>query len=322
MNHRELGRTGLTVAEIGFGAWGIGGKFWGPADDELSVAALRRALDKGVDFFDTAFVYGDGHSERLIARAFAESGRGGTVASKVPPKNWKWPGGGTLKDAFPADWVVSCTERTLKNLGVGTLDVQQFHVWRDEWLGQPGWEETWKALETLKRDGKIRFWGVSINDLDPGSALRLVASGKADTVQVIFNLFEQAPLAQLFPLCRKQSVGVIVRVPLDEGGLTGKLTEKTKFPGDDFRSDYFSGGRLAETVKRARSLEAVLVPQHAPDLAAAALKFCLSFPEVSTVIPGMRRPSHVDMNVGVSNGKGYPDSLLKELRQHAWKRER
>lgn len=317
---RLLGRTGLSVSEIGYGAWGIGGSMWGPTDDAESLKSLRRALDLGVNFFDTAYVYGDGRSEKLIARAFKEAGRRALVATKVPPKNFQWPSRGRLSEAFPPEHVIACTERSLKNLGAETIEVQQFHVWQDSWLSEPTWEKTWKAVETLKKQGKIKHWGVSINSRAPASALELVRGGWADTVQVIFNLFEQEPLDELFPLCREKNVGVIARVPFDEGGLTGKLTESTAFEKGDFRESYFAGGLLKETVRRAKVLEKILVKDETPDLAAAALSFILSFPEVSTVIPGMRRPSHVEANARRSGLPPYPAKLLKELRAHAWKR--
>ncbi len=320
MIHRTLGRTGLRVSEIGFGAWGIGGDMWGPTDERESELALRRALELGIDFFDTAYVYGDGLSERLIARALRDSGRRGLVASKCPPKEMRWPGT-SLAASYPADWVVSCTERSLKNLGVETLDVQQFHSWKDEWLEEPAWQDTRRALEDLKRRGKIRFWGVSINNRQPASALKLVDSGLVDSVQVIFNLFEQEPAAELFPLCRKRSVGVIARVPFDEGGLTGTLTKDARFHEDDFRGGYFEGGLLEETVRRADALKGALGPAGVKSLAEGALRFCLSFPEVSTVIPGMRRSAHVEANVAVSGLSHYPEETLARLRAHAWKRD-
>ncbi len=295
---------------------------WQGGDDAESLAALARALALGINLFDTAYVYGDGHSEKLLARAFEAAGRGALVATKVPPKNFRWPGAGKLSETFPPDWVIHCTERSLRNLRRDCVDVQQFHVWRDAWLDDPAWGDTWKAVETLKRQGKIRFWGASINDFDPGGALRLAGSGLADTIQVIFNLFEQAPQEELFPACRERGVGILARVPLDEGGLTGNLTEATRFPDGDFRNSYFAEGRLAETVRRARALEPVLVGADSPDLAHAALRFTLSSPDVSTVIPGMRRPAHVEANVAAASGAPYPEPVLRSLRAHAWKRTR
>ncbi len=320
LRRRILGRTGFEVSEIGFGAWGIGKSMWGKTEDSESLAALRRALELGINFFDTAYVYGDGHSERLIARAFREAGRRALVATKVPPKNFQWPSRGSLRETFPADWIIRCTERSLKNLEAEAVEIQQLHVWDDSWLKDPEWEKTYKAVEVLKKHGKIKHWGVSINDRAPKTALELVRSGLVDTVQVIFNLFEQEPAEELFPLCRERRVGVIARVPFDEGGLAGTLAEETVFEEGDFRRGYFSGGLLKETARRAKAVERVLVPG-APDLAAAALRFCLSFPEVSSVIPGMRRAAHVEANSRMAGSRPYPARLLKELRAHAWKRD-
>ncbi len=319
MKFRELGRTHLKISDIGFGAWGIGKKMWGTTDDAESLRALRKAMDLEINFFDTAYVYGNGHSERLIAQAFVEAGKKARVASKIPAKNFAWPAKGPLAESFPPEWIIRCTERTLKNLKTDCLDLQQFHVWRDQWLTDPAWEKTWKTIEDLKTEGKIRYWGVSINDRDPKSALEVVRAGFADTVQVIFNLFEQEPLAELFPACREKNVGVIARVPLDEGGLTGKFSEDTRFEDEDFRQGYFGGGLLKETLRRSKELEKILLNGEAESLAAAALRFCLSAPEVSTVIPGMRRENHVSLNAALSGSPPFSPELLNNSRPHAWK---
>jgi aryl-alcohol dehydrogenase-like predicted oxidoreductase len=317
---RPLGRTGLQVSEIGFGAWGIGKALWGETDDAESIKALTRAFELGCNFFDTAYVYGDGHSERLIAEALSGSRDKTILASKIPPANFKWPGQGSLKDAFPADWLAACTERSLKNLKTDVIDLQQFHVWKDEWLDDPAWDKTLSAVQKLKKEGKIRHWGVSINAREPKSALRLVDTGLVEAVQVVFNLFEQEPAGDLFRLCRKHNVGVIARVPFDEGGLTGTLTESTVFAEGEFRQGYFAGGLLAETVRRAKTLEKILVKDGVKTLSDAALKFCMSFPEVSTIIPGMRRVGHVEANLKMLGAAPYPKSSLKSLQTHAWKR--
>ncbi|MBI3292583.1 MAG: aldo/keto reductase [Elusimicrobia bacterium] len=318
MRYRTFGKTGLTVSEIGYGGWGIGKSWWGETDDNLSRRALHRALDLGVTFFDTAYVYGDGHSERLIGSVLKERRAQAGVATKIPPKNWGWPASPAtpLKDAFPADWIRACTERSLKNLGREPIDLQQFHVWTDAWLADDSWKE---AIRELKQAGKIRFFGVSINDHQPESALQLVASGLCDSVQVIYNIFDQTPAHQLFPLCQQHNVGVIVRVPLDEGGLTGTLTPTTTFEEGDFRKGYFAGGRLQEACERVERLR-FLIRGETRTLARAALKFCLAHPAVSTVIPGMRRPQHVEDNVAASNGDPLPPEDLQRLKAHAWPR--
>jgi aryl-alcohol dehydrogenase-like predicted oxidoreductase len=320
MRYRTFGKTGVQVSEIGFGAWGIGGSWWGKAvDDRASVQALRRALDLGINFFDTALVYGRGHSERLIGQVLAETRAPASVASKVPPKDGRWPALPAIpaKEAFPGDWIVSCTEQSLKNLGVERLDLIQFHVWSDAWMTQ---QEVWRpAVERLKQDGKIRFWGVSINDLQPDSALQLVDSGFADSVQVIYNIFEQAPADKLFPLCQKKGVAVIVRVPFDEGSLTGAFTLDTVFDDQDFRKDYFGGGRLAQAVRRVEALRP-LFQEQGMSVAQGALRFCLSHPAVSTVIPGMRKPAHVEENVRAAESPPLPPDFRGHLKKHAWPR--
>ncbi|MBZ0169139.1 aldo/keto reductase [Candidatus Methylomirabilis lanthanidiphila] len=318
MEHRRLGRTGIQVSEIGFGAWGIGKAWWGKTDDTLSVRALIRALELGVTFIDTAQAYGDGHSERLIARAFQEAKHRVFVATKVPPKTREWPPkeGTTAQQAFPADWIITCTEQSLRHLDAERLDLQQLHIWRDEWLGETEWLE---AVRRLKQQGKIRFFGVSIIDHQPGSALELVKSGLIDTVQVIYNIFDQSPEEELFPLCQAHDVGVIARVPFDEGGLTGSLMPDTIFPPKSVQSFYFREDRLRETCERVDRLRPLLGGE-IKTVAQLALKFCLSHPAVSTVIPGMRRPEHVDANCSVSDGRPLAPETLAALRTHAWPR--
>lgn len=317
MRYRTLGKTGLSISEIGYGGWGIGRSWWGPTDDTLSCQALSRAIDLGVTFFDTAYVYGDGHSERLIGSVLKERGAQAVIATKIPPKNWGWPASPQtpLKETFPAEWIRTCTERSLKNLGREPIDIQQFHVWTDAWLADDSWKET---VRQLKETGKIRCFGVSINDHQPESALRLVGSGLCDTVQVIYNIFEQRPAEQILPLCQKHQVGVIVRVPLDEGSLTGRFTPDTKFEGEDFRKEYFAGNRLKQTCERVERLR-FLIRGETQTLAQASLKFCLNHPAVSTVIPGMRRPEHVEENVAASDGPLPPEDL-ERLKTHAWPR--
>ena len=286
MRYDELGRTGLTVSELGFGAWGIGKSMWIGAEDDESMRALRGAIERGVNFLDTARVYGNGHSEELVGAAVREAAETVYVATKVPPKNGRWPApsGVPADDAFPADWIVQKTEESLGNLGLETIDVQQFHVWSDEWVGQGNWAD---AIAKLKQEGKIRFFGVSINDSQPGNAVRLVESGLVDTVQVIYNIFEQAPEDELFAAVRAADVGVIVRVPLDEGGLTGNVRPDTVFPDGDFRERYFAGDRKREVWERVQAIAADLdvTVDRLPEV---ALRFCISDPATSTVIAGMR----------------------------------
>ncbi len=318
MEYRRLGRTGVKVSEIGFGAWGIGKGWWGETDDTLSVGALVRALELGVTFIDTAYAYGNGHSERLIARAFRRAGQRVFVATKVPLKSAEWPPkpGVPARQAFPADWIIKHTEQSLGNLEADCLDLQQLHIWRDEWVDEPEWQE---AVQKLRQQGKVRFFGVSIIDHQPETALKLVRSGLADTIQVIYNIFDQSPVEVLFPLCKQLDVGVIARVPLDEGGLTGSLTPQTTFPQGSFQTSYFRGTRLRETCERVDQLRALLGGEITTPVQ-LALKFCLSHPAVSTVIPGMRRPEHVEANCAASDGKALSPDLLATLETHAWAR--
>jgi len=318
MRYRHLGRTGQTVSEIGFGAWGIGKGAWGPTDDARSIRALCRAFELGVTFVDTALGYGDGHSERLIARSFREYRERCFVATKVPPKAGEWPPrpGTPMRVVFPPEWIVECTERSLRHLEADILDLQQLHIWTDEWLPDQGWQD---AVTRLRDQGKIRLFGVSVIDHRPETALELARSGLADTVQVIYNIFDQSPAAELLPLCQAQGVGVIARVPLDEGSLTGRLIPETVFPPGEFRSQYFRGERLRETCARVEQLR-FLIRDEIRSLAQAALKFCLSHPAVSTVIPGMRRPEHVEENCAASDGIPLRPEELEAVRAHAWPR--
>lgn len=316
MKYRKLGRTNRDVSEIGFGGWGIGQRWWGPTDDRESQAALNAAWEAGVTFYDTAYVYGDGHSEELMGRAL--KGKPAFIATKIPPKNDQWPGNAKTPAAevFPEEWLLSCTERSLKKLQRDSLDLTQLHVWSDAWLNYDGWRT---AVEKLKKNGKVRAFGVSINDHDPNSALELVASGLIDTVQVIFNIFDQSPVEKLFPLCVKNNVGVIVRVPLDEGGLSGVLTNDTKFPEGDFRGSYFRGDNLKETVQRVEKIKPLLAPE-AKTMPEIALKFVLGHEAVSTVIPGMRKVRNVSMNAAVSGTTPLSPKTMSELKKHAWPR--
>lgn len=320
MQYREFGKTGVKISEIGYGTWGMGGSWWGGPMDKSSLESLALSLDLGVNFFDTAYVYGDGHSEQLIGRVVRERKVREKVylATKVPPKNWGWPAqqGSDAREIFPADWISQCTERSLKNLGTDFLDLQQLHVWAPNWLGHGDWLE---EIQRLKKAGKVRWFGISINDHQPDTALDLVKSGLIDSVQAIYNIFDQSPEKNLLPLCREHRVAVIVRVPLDEGGLSGKLTPETTFPKDDWRQGYFAGGRLKETCDRVERLKSLL-GQEAKSISELALKFCLSHPAVTTVIPGMRRIEHVRTNCAASDGKLLSPSLLQQLKGHAWER--
>jgi aryl-alcohol dehydrogenase-like predicted oxidoreductase len=319
MHYRTLGRTGLLVSEIAYGAWGISGSGWIGAQDQESLQALQRAIDLGVNFIDTALAYGEGHSERLIGQVLRRNTNTQiTVATKIPPKNGQWPApaGVPVEEAFPGSYIEACTEQSLHNLGIQTLDLQQFHVWNDEWVGQGDWLQT---IQRLKEQGKIRFFGVSINDLEPENALRLIETGLVDTVQVIYNIFEQSPEDTLFPVCQQHHIGVIVRVALDEGGLTGTITPQSRFDPQDFRSSYFRGNRKQEVYEHVQSIVSDLGTT-VDELPEIALRYVLSHPVVSTVIPGMRTLRNVERNSAVGDGKGLPLEQVQKLKKHRWVR--
>jgi aryl-alcohol dehydrogenase-like predicted oxidoreductase len=316
MNVRKLGKTGVATSEIGFGAWGIGGSMWQGGDDREAYRALHAAADRGVNFYDTALAYGDGHSENLIGTFLRERKEPLVVATKIPPKNGRWPArqGTPLKEAFPYGHIMACTEKSLKNLGVERIDLQQFHVWTDDWAEMPEWFD---AISALKEAGKIRFFGISVNDHQPESVLQVAKSGKVDTFQVIYNIFDQTPEDQLFPLCRELGIGVIVRVPFDEGALTGNVTPETTFPPGDFRNRYFRGERRREVAERVARIRPLL-GNESSSLPELALRFCLQDDAVATVIPGMRTVSHVEANILASDGRRLTAGLAAELKKHRW----
>jgi aryl-alcohol dehydrogenase-like predicted oxidoreductase len=318
MQYRQLGRTGLEISTLGYGAWGIGGTMWIGADDDESLRALRRSISLGVNFIDTAHGYGNGHSERLVGQVVRDSSETVYVSTKIPPKNGRWPApaGVRAEDAFPADWIVARTEESLERLGVETIDVQQFHVWSDEWVGQGDWLD---AVEQLKRDGKIRFFGVSINDHQPANAIKLVESGHVDTVQVIYNIFDQSPEDELFPAVLAANVGVIVRVPFDEGSLTGRIRPDTEFPSGDFRHNYFKGDRKQQVWERVQAM-AVELGVPVDEIADIALRFCVTHPAVSTAIPGMRSVGNVERNVASADAGPLSAEQIEALREYRWVR--
>ncbi|MEP6716293.1 MAG: aldo/keto reductase [Terriglobia bacterium] len=319
MKYRQLGRTGFHVSEVGYGAWGISGKQWIGASDDTSMAALRLAIEQGVNFIDTALAYGDGKSEQLVGRAVSDAGVRIYIASKVPPKNRLWPArpGIGIEEVFPYQYIIQSTEESLRNLGVGTIDLQQLHVWNPAWLDRDDWR---RAFEDLKSSGKVRAVGISINDHQPETAIGIIETGLIDTVQVIYNIFDQTPERELFPACLAHNIGVLARVPFDEGSLTGRIAEDTVFPEGDFRNHYFRDDRKAQVADRVARIAAELGLPDPTHVAQAAIRFCLSHPAVSTVIPGMRSISSVQANV-IASGQGpLPDRTLEVLRRHAWDR--
>ncbi len=317
MKYRTLGRTGIEVSEIGYGAWGIGGIQWTGGGDEEARGALNLAIDNGLNFIDTALAYGDGHSERLAGEVARSRKERIYIATKVPPKNREWPARDVpLRQVFPRDYIIECTEQSLRNLGVETIDLQQLHVWHDNWTDESEWID---ALLKLREQGKVRYFGLSLNDYQPWNAIKALRQGHIDAVQVIYNIFEQAPEDQLYLVCRELNVGVIARVPFDEGGLTGAIRPDTVFPRDDFRSWFFRGDRKQKVFDRVEKLKGLLGDE-AASLPELALRYTLSHAAVNTVIPGMRTGNHVAANTSYSDGRRLSPGMLSRLKQSAWDR--
>jgi aryl-alcohol dehydrogenase-like predicted oxidoreductase len=324
MRYRKFGRTGWNVSEIGYGMWGMAG--WTGSDDAESLAALQRAVDLGCNFFDTAWAYGNGHSEELLGKILRanknNSAAGGPdkklyVATKVPPKNRRWPSRPeySLDDSYPPDYIFEYVDKSLKNIGVDTLDLIQFHTWEDIWLND---DRLPRAIENLRASGKVRAVGISLNRWESANGIRAVRAGLVNVVQVIYNIFDQNPEDQLFPACREKNVAVIARVPFDEGTLTGTLTLDSKWPADDWRSTYFVPENLKASVARADALKP-LVPAGAT-LPEMALRFILNNSDVSTIIPGMRKLRNVEANLAASDKGPLPAPLHAKLRPHRWDR--
>jgi len=316
MQTRQFGRLGWPVSEVGYGLWGVAG--WSGSHDEESIASIERAIALGCTFFDTALAYGDGKSEELLGRALARH-RGAplVVATKIPPKNRKWPAlaSYSLDEVYPEDHIRRSTEASLKYLGLSSVDLQQFHVWSDHWARDVRWQ---RAVEALKREGLVRGIGVSINRWEPRNALAALETGLIDSVQVVYNVFDQNPEDELFPMCREKNIAVIARVPFDEGSLAGVITPDTRFPDGDWRNLYFTPEHLAEIVPRVDALRRDLpAGMTLPEM---ALRFILANRDVTTVIPGMRKVRHVEANLAASDGRALPAETVQRLRPHRWVR--
>jgi aryl-alcohol dehydrogenase-like predicted oxidoreductase len=317
MQYLNFGKSDLKVSEIGHGLWGVAD--WIGSQDKHSLEAMQLSLDLGCNFYDTAAAYGDGYSEKLLGKLIKNNpGQEIIVATKIPPKNDKWPADpkDRLGDVFPKQHIIEYTKRSLDYLGIERIDIQQLHVWDDGWADSPVWRE---AAQQLKDEGLIRLFGLSLNRWEPWNGLKAIHTGAADSIQVIYNIFDQAPEDELFPLCQEMGVGVIARVPLDEGGLSGKLTKDTKFPPEDWRARYFGSENLRETVDRAEALKNLL--PEGMTLPELAMRFSISHPAVSTSIPGMRKPENVRQNIAVSDGKPLTPELIETLRAHRWDRK-
>jgi aryl-alcohol dehydrogenase-like predicted oxidoreductase len=322
MKYRELGRTGFEVSEMAHGLWGMSG--WSGSEDRESLDALQLATDLGCNFFDTAWAYGEGKSDGLLGQILSKNASPPNprkrlyAASKIPPMNLRWPARSSYKyqDVFPADHVFKHADLIRKQLRVDSIDLLQFHVWDDSWTNEPEFRNT---VEKLRRDGIIRHFGLSLNRWEPENGLNALRTGLVDVVQVIHNIFDQAPEDRLFPVCQELNVGVIARVPLDEGSLGGKMTLETKFPKGDWRAMYFGPKNLPRTIERVEKLKTVLSP--GLTLPQMALRYILSFPAVSTIIVGMRKPEHVRQNIATSDAGALDAALLRKLKDHRWDRK-
>lgn len=317
MKTRKFGKTNWLISELGYGMWGLAG--WTGSDQKEVEKSLELSVELGCNFFDTAWGYAEGKSEEILGKLLRRhSDKKLYAATKIPPKNFIWPSkaGFQLKDCFPASHIIEYTEKSLKNLNVDQIDLQQFHVWEDAWSDQDEWKS---AIEKLTKEGKVAHWGVSVNRWEPNNCLKTIETGMISSVQVIYNIFDQNPEDELFPLCKKMDVGIIARVPFDEGSLTGLLTYDTIFPADDWRSTYFVPENLTSSVDHANALKPI-IPE-GMDMPEMALRFILSNPDVGTIIPGMRKIKHVQSNISCSDGQGLPKAKIDELRNHRWERQ-
>jgi aryl-alcohol dehydrogenase-like predicted oxidoreductase len=324
MKHRRFGRKGWEVSEIGYGMWGMAS--WSNSDDEESLRSLQASVDRGCNFFDTAYAYGNGHSENLLGQIVrANAGKRLYTATKIPPKTLQWPASAesTLTDSYPPDHVEEYVHRSLENAKLDQFDVMQFHTWSDDWMRDDRW---FYKLDDLRSQKLINAIGISLNRWEPWNGVRAVRSGQVDAVQVIYNIFDQNPEDDLFPACREMNVAVIARVPFDEGTLAGTLTKESKWPEGDWRNTYFVPENLIPSVERADAIKKLLEEwnrEHEthitmPEL---ALRFILGNEDVSTIIPGMRKLSHVESNIAASDAGPLPRELHEKLKAFRWVRK-
>lgn len=317
MQYRKFGRTGWMVSDIGYGMWGMGG--WSGSDDDESLQSLQHAVNLGCNFFDTAYVYGNGRSENLLGQIIrANPDKKIYTATKIPPKNMQYPTlpEYSLEECYPPEHIEEFLHKSLKNADLESFDLLQIHTWNDDWTDENGWSD---MLDSLKQQGLIHACGISINRWEPWNGIKAVKSGKIDSVQVIYNIFDQNPEDELFPACEEKDVAVIARVPFDEGTLTGTLTKETTFPADDWRSGYFTAENLIPSVERADALKPLVTANST--MAEMALRFILSNDTVSTIIPGMRKLKNVEANIAASDKGKLDEKLLEELKNHKWIRK-
>jgi aryl-alcohol dehydrogenase-like predicted oxidoreductase len=326
MRHRKFGRTEWEVSDIGYGMWGMGG--WSGSDDQESLESLQAASEAGCNFFDTAFAYGEGHSEKLLGQT-VRANRDKTLytATKIPPKNKQWPAqpDSTLENSYPPDHVEEFVHRSLENSGLESFDLIQFHTWEDNWLRDDRW---FYKVDDLRSQQLIKAIGISLNRWEPWNGVRAVRTGQIDSVQVVYNIFDQNPEDELFPACAEMNTAIIARVPFDEGTLTGTLTKESRWPEGDFRNTYFAPDNLLPSLERVDLLKGLLRDwnrEHSGEreitLPELALRFILSNENVSTIIPGMRKVAHVRANVAASDAGELPRQLYEELKKHRWVRK-
>jgi aryl-alcohol dehydrogenase-like predicted oxidoreductase len=329
MKYRILGKTGLKISEVGYGTWQLADdpNAWIGADLNESLKSLARFVELGGNFIDTAWIYGyddanpDRHpSEELIGKFLKQSGKREklVLATKVPPKDMNWPAhiGAPISEVFPNEWLEKCVDDSLRSLGVDSIDLVQFHVWQDQFADEDGWKET---IQKIMKSGKVKNWGISVNDYQPSNCIRALDTGLISTIQFIFNLFHQKPTEKLLPYAKEHNIGLIARVPLDEGGLSGNFTADTIFAEGDFRAKYFTKERLEELVKRTDQLKKLL-GKEAETLPELDLRWILSHDEISAAIPGMRKMKNVEANTAVSDGRVLASDLMEELKKHQWER--
>lgn len=324
MEYRKFGRLGWKVSEIGYGMWGMGS--WSHSNDDESLQSLQAAVDQGCNFFDTAYAYGDGRSEHLLGQ-IVRSNRSKELfsATKIPPQNKQWPAKPeySLNDSYPPDHVEEFVHRSLENARLDHFDLIQFHTWLDDWLRNDRW---FYKLDDLRSQGLLRAIGISINRWEPWNGIQAVRTGQIDAVQVIYNIFDQNPEDELFSACREKNVAIIARVPFDEGTLTGTLTRESRWPEGDWRNTYFVPENLIPSVERAEEIKKLLAEwnrEHSSHLTMPelALRFILQNDDVTTIIPGMRKLSHVNANIGASDGVRLPTELADKLKEFRWVRK-
>jgi aryl-alcohol dehydrogenase-like predicted oxidoreductase len=315
---RNFSTSDEKISLLGFGCWGIGKSNWIGADDKESKKTLTKAIEEGINFFDTALVYGNGHSESLVGEIEKESGKKLFIATKIPSKKYEWPAQKTskLKESFPKKHIITKTEECLSNLKRDYIDLMQFHVWNDDWAHEDDWKE---AVEKLKEEGKVRFWGISVNDHQPNNGIEAGKTGLIDSFQVIFNIFEQKPVERLFPFCKENNISIIARVPFDEGALTGNINPTSQFPVGDFRNEYFKDKRKVDVKLRVDKIWNDVKPE-ASSMAEAALRFVISFHAVTSVIPGMRKEKNLKANLESIKKGPLPPEIIEELKVHKWEK--